>query len=68
MVLSAAMLCDYLADKRHNPALAKAGALIRAGVDGYLAGGNALPGDLGGKAATGAITEGIIAAMEAEPA
>jgi 3-isopropylmalate dehydrogenase len=67
MVLSAAMLCDYLADKRHNPALEKTARLIEHGVEAYLASGQGLPGDLGGRAGTGAVTEGILAAMEAAP-
>jgi 3-isopropylmalate dehydrogenase len=65
MVLSAAMLCEHLADKRHNPALERAARLIEAGVEAYLASGQELPGDLGGRARTGEVTEGIVAAMEA---
>ncbi len=64
MVLSAAMLCDYLAEKRHQPALERAARLIEGGVQAYLASGQELPGDLGGAAPTGAVTAGILAAME----
>ena len=61
MVLSTAMMCDYLADERGNPKLAEAARRIRDGVDGYLASGGALPTDQGGTARTGEIVEAICA-------
>ncbi|HKJ00605.1 MAG TPA: isocitrate/isopropylmalate family dehydrogenase [bacterium] len=68
MVLSAAMLCDHLAEKRGNAALGRTARLIEHGVEAYLASGQGLPGDLGGQAGTSAIVEGILAAMEAHGA
>ncbi|HEX9842786.1 MAG TPA: isocitrate/isopropylmalate family dehydrogenase [bacterium] len=64
MVLSAAMLCDYLAEQRGDGALERAARLIEGGVEAFLASGQGLPGDLGGTLGTSAITEGILAAME----
>lgn len=65
MVLSAAMMCDYLGDKRPNATLAKVARLIEKGVEGYLARGENLPSDQGGSARTGEITDLIIQEMEA---
>ena len=64
MVLSAAMMCRYLADKKGNPSLGKCAQRIEEGVAGYLAGSGASPVDQGGRAGTGEIVEGILAAME----
>jgi 3-isopropylmalate dehydrogenase len=65
MVLSAAMMCDYLGDKRPNATLEEAARLIETGVEGYLARGENLPSDQGGSARTGEITDLIIQEMEA---
>jgi len=65
MVLSAAMMCDYLGDKRHNATLGEVAPLIEKGVECYLARGENLPADQGGSARTGEITDLIIQEMEA---
>jgi 3-isopropylmalate dehydrogenase len=65
MVLSAAMMCRYLTEKRGNPSLGKCAHRIEEGVAGYLAGGGALPVDQGGRAGTSEIVAGILTAMEA---
>lgn len=65
MVLSAAMMCSYLAEKKGNPSLEKCAHRIEEGVASYLAGGGALPVDQGGRAGTSEIVASILAAMEA---
>ena len=64
MVLSGAMMCQYLAEQTGNTALAAAGELIGAGVEHYLAAGENLPADQGGQGRTGDIAARIIDAMQ----
>jgi len=66
MVLSAAMMCDYLGNKRHNATLEQVARLMEKGVEGYLARGENLPADQGGSAPTEEITDLIIQEMEAD--
>jgi 3-isopropylmalate dehydrogenase len=68
MILSAAMMCDYLTDRRHDPAPARAARLIGRGVETFLASGTALPPDQGGTAGTSQVTEGVLRAMAAAAA
>lgn len=63
MVLSGAMMCDYLADEQNNAKLSDAARLIESGVEHYLASGANLPRDLGGTAPTQEIVERIMAGM-----
>ena len=60
MILSAAMLLEWLADTREDPAPAEAAQAIRAGVDQALAGGMATE-DLGGSASTTGFTDAVLA-------
>jgi len=64
MVLSAAMMCDYLADTKHSPELAEGARLIEEGVAHYLAAGLPLPSDQGGSASTDEVIDHILAGME----
>ena len=66
MVLSAAMMCYYLGNKRYNATLEEVARLIEKGVEGYLARGENLPADQGGSAPTEEITDLIIQEMEAD--
>jgi 3-isopropylmalate dehydrogenase len=63
MVLSTALMCDHLAERRHDPRLAQAARRIERGVERALAGGACLPVDLGGSAPTGEVIDAILAAM-----
>ena len=56
MILSAAMMLDWLGDTRNLPACHRAAALIVDAVDAAYAGGELLPFELGGSADTSAIT------------
>lgn len=64
MVLSSAMMCDYLADKHHRPELAEGARLIEDSVAQYLAAGLPLPSDQGGNASTDGVIDHILEGME----
>jgi len=66
MILSGAMMFRYLADQKGEPKLLNAANLIDDSVAQFLADGKHLPYDLGGSTGTGAITEGVMAAMAAK--
>lgn len=63
MFLSAAMMLEWLADRKGVPACAQAGLAIRNAVDQAFVGGNLVPPDLGGTSGTVAVTEAIMAAL-----
>ena len=65
MILSGAMMFDHLGDKRGDPNLTKAAALIEGAVERYLAKGQRLPTDQGGQAGTTEVCERVIAELEA---
>jgi 3-isopropylmalate dehydrogenase len=65
-ILSGAMMLDWLAGRRGDPAPQKAAALIERAVARYLAKGQRLPTDLGGAAGTSEVVERVIAEMEAK--
>jgi 3-isopropylmalate dehydrogenase len=64
MILSGAMMFRYLADKKGVERLNEAARLIEDSVSRFLAAGDHLPFDQGGRATTDEITEGILRAME----
>ncbi len=64
MILSAAMMLDWLGDTHALPACNRAAALITDAVDAAYAGGTLLPFELGGTAGTTTITEAVMAAMK----
>jgi 3-isopropylmalate dehydrogenase len=64
MALSGAMMYRYLAERKDNEPLERAAELIERGVERFMAMGDRLPSDLGGRATTEEITEGILRAME----
>ncbi|MEM7614964.1 MAG: isocitrate/isopropylmalate family dehydrogenase, partial [Pseudomonadota bacterium] len=65
MILSAAMMLDWLAVERDEPALAAAGDAIEAAVGQVVAEGKVLTGDLGGTASTDGCAGAVIAALKA---
>jgi 3-isopropylmalate dehydrogenase len=66
MILSAAMMLDWLASRHDNPAMAADGARLREAVEAVIAEGRVLTRDLGGSASTteaaGAVLEALFAA------
>ena len=68
MVLSGAMMFRYLADKKQIGKLNDAATLIEESVARFLAAGDRLPFDQGGRATTDDVTDGILRAMEQRPA
>ncbi|MCZ6729501.1 MAG: isocitrate/isopropylmalate dehydrogenase family protein [SAR324 cluster bacterium] len=64
MVLSGAMMYRHLGEKRQNPSLIAAAALIDSAVERYVANAGRLPQDLGGDAPTAEVTDLIIKALE----
>jgi 3-isopropylmalate dehydrogenase len=68
MILSAAMMLDWLADRHEHPPAADAARRIEAAVDGAFAHGTK-PRDLGGADGTAAVARAVLAALEnAQPA
>ena len=63
-ILSAALLLQWLATRRNDPALGWAGEAMQAAVDATLAHGKTLTPDLGGKAGTDQFTEAVISTLE----
>lgn len=64
MVLSAAMMLDWLALRHDLSAAAAAAARIRSAVDDAFAGGGLVPMELGGEAGTAAVSEAVLRALE----
>ena len=67
MVLSGALMYRHLAGKKRNPKLNDAAQLIEDSVARFMSAGDRLPYDLGGRADTATIVEGILKAMEQRP-
>jgi 3-isopropylmalate dehydrogenase len=63
-ILSAAMLLGWLAERRGDPALGRAGEAMQAAVDATLARGKTLTPDLGGKATTERFAEAVMETLE----
>ena len=63
-ILSAAMLLGWLAERRGDPALGRAGEAMQAAVDATLARGKMLTPDLGGKATTERFAEAVMETLE----
>jgi 3-isopropylmalate dehydrogenase len=64
MILSAAMMLDWLAERHGDNAAAACGARIEAAVAGVLKQGETLTPDLGGKAGTKAVGEAVLRALK----
>jgi 3-isopropylmalate dehydrogenase len=63
MILSAAMMLDYLGETRNDATATDAGKRIEAAVARVLAEGKTLTPDLGGTAGTRAVGEAVVRAM-----
>ena len=63
MILSAAMMLDWLADTHDAPALRADGARLRAAVDAVVAEGRNVTRDLGGTCGTEAAADAVAAAL-----
>jgi 3-isopropylmalate dehydrogenase len=66
MILSAALMLDWLADRHDNAAAARAAQRIETAVDRAFAGGT-LPRDLGGSDDTAAVTNAVLQALDHAP-
>ena len=60
MILSAAMMLDWLGERHADPAAAKVGQRIDAAVERVLADGRHLPADLGGKTGTREVGQAVV--------
>lgn len=65
MILSVALMLDWLGRKRDDQRMVQAGAAIENAVQSALASGGALTGDLGGSAGTEAAGDAVIAGLKA---
>ncbi len=65
MILSAAMMLDWLGDRRGHEGTVRAGARLTAAVDAAFANGRLLPYELGGSDGTTAIASAVGAALAA---
>ena len=65
MILSAAMMLEWLGQEKRGPEAARAGALIRRSVGAAFAGGGLMTCELGGDAGTSAVFGAVEAAMDA---
>ena len=63
MILSSAMMLEWLADRHDVPACAEAGGLLRAAVDRAFAGGRLIPTEIGGECGTVAIAGAVETAL-----
>jgi len=61
MILSAAMMLDWLAERHEDPRLAAAAQRLERAVDAAFASGKLVPFELGGKAGTAAIRDAVLA-------
>ena len=69
MILSGAMMLEWLGERHHEPRAVRAGDLIRRAVDAAFAGGRVVTPEFGGSAGTRAVAATIGAAMATlEPA
>ena len=68
MLLSAAMMLDWLADRHAEPRLAVWAATIERAVEAVLSGGTHVPVEHGGRAGTLALTQAVVAAIPAAAA
>ena len=64
MFLSAAMMLEWLGETRGVAQAERAGALIRAAVNGAFEGGSLIPFEIGGAAGTAEITDAVMAALD----
>ena len=60
MILSAAMMFEWFADRHDDPRARSVAERIRAAVERVLAGGRHLPADLGGQTGTHGVAEAVI--------
>jgi 3-isopropylmalate dehydrogenase len=67
MILSAAMMLDWLGVKHSNPAMSRDAAAIRRAVDAQVAANDTLTADLGGTATTDAAASAVAARIAAQP-
>jgi len=63
MILSAAMMLDWLAIRHDIPVMAKDAHRLRGAVEGVIARGDSLTRDMGGQAGTAAVAEAVRAAL-----
>lgn len=63
MILSGAMMLDWLAEERNAPPLKPVAAALRAAVSDVMLDGRTLPGDLGGQASTREVARAVAAAF-----
>jgi 3-isopropylmalate dehydrogenase len=64
MIVSAAMMLNWLAQKHDTPALAKAGTAIEQALERGFENGTVRPTDLGGNTGTDEITDAVIAELK----
>ena len=67
MILSAAMMLDWLGDEKDLPEVARAGAALRGAVERCIAAAEVLTPDLGGAASTQEVAEAVGRELEAGP-
>jgi 3-isopropylmalate dehydrogenase len=63
MILSAAMMFEWLGHRHDDPAALAASRQINAAVEKVLTAGRSLPADLGGKASTSEVAQAVIKAL-----
>jgi 3-isopropylmalate dehydrogenase len=63
MILSGAMMLEWLGERHHSEEALRAGGLLRNAVDAAFAPGDLLPGEFGGTAGTAKIAEAVSAAL-----
>lgn len=68
MILSAAMMLDWLGDEHGNAACSSAAHKITNAVDRAFVGGNIVPHELGGEAGTAEIRDAVLGALQSAPA
>jgi 3-isopropylmalate dehydrogenase len=67
MILSTAMMLDWIGEKRQNPAATAAAKAIERAIDDVLADAGKRTGDLGGKTGCKAFTQFVVQAIKAQP-
>ena len=65
MILSVAMLLDWIGVKRQNAAFAQAGKAMHAAVEAVLANAETRTPDIGGRIGTQAFTNAVVQAIRA---
>ena len=63
MILSVAMLLDWIGAKRNNKAFADAGRAMHAAVEAVLANPETRTADIGGRIGTKAFTQAVLSAI-----